>query len=137
VPPPVPLTGVEIVASPGDEIPGGEPVARATTDADGRFELRLRPGTWCLYLASRELPAPREDGPRAVLPPRGENDAALPVAGPEGVVDFIDQRCLAAEMRRCDEVVEVGKEGAMVELGTWERCPQPFNQPCWVGPQPP
>lgn len=131
----MPLAGVEIVASPGTEIPGGEPVARATTDTEGRFELRLRPGTWCLYLASRELPPRREDGPLAV--PRGRADASPRVAGSEGVVDFVDQRCLEAENRRCDGVVEVGKKGPMVELGTWESCPQPFNQPCWVGPQPP
>jgi hypothetical protein len=127
VPPPVPLAGVEIAASPGTEIPGGEPAARAKTDTEGRFELRLRPGTWCLYLASREVP----------LAVRGEGDAPAPVAVSDGVVNFVDQRCLEAERRRCDEVVEVGKKGALVELGTWESCPEQFNQPCWVGPQPP
>jgi len=136
VPPPVPLAGVEIAASPGPEIPGGEPVARVKTDTEGRFELRLRPGTWCLYLASREVQPRRKDAPLAV-PPGGEEDASLPVGGPQGVVDFVDQRCLEAEQRRCDEVVEVGKKGAMVEFGTWESCPQPFSQPCWVGSQPP
>jgi hypothetical protein len=132
VPPPVPLAGIEIAASPGTEIPGDEPVARAKTDTEGRFELRLRPGTWCLYLASREVQPRRDAGP-----PAGGEDAPRPLGGSEGVVDFVDQRCLEAEKRRCDEVVEVGKEGALVELGTWESCPEQFNQPCWVGPQPP
>jgi hypothetical protein len=125
VPPPQPLAGVEIAAGPGKIIPGGEPAARATTDASGQFELRLRPGVWCLYLASREQPPPREAKPGEDAPQRST------------VVDFVDQDCLEAERRRCDEVVEVGKGGATVELETWERCPQPFNQPCWVGPMPP
>jgi hypothetical protein len=124
--PPRPLAGVELAASPGTEIPPGEPAARAKTDADGRFELRLRPGTWCLYLASRALPPRIERGPPATEP--------TPTAP---VVDSVDQKCLEAERRQCNEVVEVGKDGVAVELGTWERCSEPFNQPCWVGPQPP
>jgi hypothetical protein len=117
LPPPAPIGGREFLVVRGETITDARPSARFVTRADGTFTTRLPLGTWCLFDASRR---PKDD-PKA--PP------APPKPGAEG--------CLEALKRRCDLVLAVKGDVRDAAITFTQRCPQPWNQPCYRGPMPP
>ena len=119
LPPPQPLAGKKLLVTAGEAIATTNPVARITTSEEGKFDLRLEPGTWCVFDAARKLEA-REAARSAAAAPNQ------------------DSACLVRERHRCDEVLRVGngdRDG--VQITFYASCPQPYNQPCYRGPAPP
>jgi hypothetical protein len=122
-----PLGNATFKANRGEQIDAEATPVSFTTDGSGNFKVRLSRGKWCLYSASRQ-PPPR--------PPPTEKDVSdLPPRTRKG--DFIDPQCLEHEKVRCDLVIEVGERPLEANIQLFQRCPQQWNQPCWVGPMPP
>jgi hypothetical protein len=120
LPPPQPVGGREFLVVAGERITAARPAARFTTRADGTFVTQLPPGKWCLFDASRRPSEPRGDAAQPPAPP-ADTDAA----------------CLAAQKQRCDLVLAVKDDVRDAAIIFTQRCPQPWNQPCYRGPMPP
>jgi hypothetical protein len=118
LPPPQPLGGKAFLVVRGDRITAAPPSARFVTRPDGTFTIRLPPGTWCFFDASRK-PTPDRPGPIAAPSPNVDGD------------------CLTAQKQRCDLVLPVKSDVNRAEISFTARCPQPWNQPCYHGPMPP
>ncbi len=125
LPPPAPIAGMTIAVQPGATI-GHGPARSFVTTGDGKYTMRLPAGTWCFFAASRALPPAPKPRP---------GDGPPPVVGETS--DGIDMKCLEYERVRCDLVIEVKGEMKGVDIGFYDRCSEPWSQPCYRGPMPP
>ena len=122
-----PMSGFTLAFSPGDTI--SDAARTATTDSNGRFRVQLPAGRWCVFAAAR---APKP-GERASVAAVLGGSAVAPAPGSD-----VDAGCLEAQRWRCDETIDVDSRPLKdVSVQFWAECPQPFNKPCYVGPQPP
>ncbi|MGA9521403.1 MAG: hypothetical protein WBV82_08065 [Myxococcaceae bacterium] len=112
--PPRPWQGVLLVR-PGLENSTTAPVLELRTDAEGRFEGALPPGTWCVVTEDR-----RE---RAKIP--GTNEALPPEV----------LECAEAEWRTCLAIWEVVDSPLQANIDIHEKCP--WERPCTQGRLPP
>jgi hypothetical protein len=108
----------------------GKRVARFKTDGAGRFEVRLPEGTFCVMAGELPdvAPEPPDVTPEPATPPR---------ARPSGNVDL---QCLHDLALACDARLDVRRDTARdvkLLLETYQRCSEPWAQPCYRGPMPP
>jgi hypothetical protein len=76
-----------------------EPVAKFTTDAEGRFQISLPPGTYCLIEENKKL--------EMKIPDIMKENQQLP---PSQAYQFEGQDCLRKWWNSCDATLTVGKD---------------------------
>ncbi len=111
---PQPWQGVLLIR-PGSENSTSASMLELRTDADGKFEGALPPGTWCVVTEDQRQ--------RATIP--GTNEALPPEV----------LECAEAEFRTCLAVWQVAESPVQERIEIREKCP--WERPCTQGRLPP
>jgi hypothetical protein len=108
---PQPLSGGEFLVLTGVRNRDVAPVAKFKVEADGRFQVTLQPGSYCVIEASRRIGT-------------GKSPGAM----------YVDPQCAAEQAARCDATWTVsGPQDVSFTLSRAQGGPPA----CWIGPSPP